>query len=203
VRRPDRSVLMERPLQNASTDTRLIAGRMPPGSFTLDPGMRAGDEFTDVTSPGYREHAKRVAERGGAMEYATSVEEEEGKEQADQIRELVLMALLATTMFGEATGANQVGRYIAERDAFFKGPYQTVTIGQRPPSPIHALSWPLPVRRRPGANTRGGGWQGVPDDWRRIQAGQTRTLTRQDLLDYLRKTYGGSGEIYPFPRMGN
>ncbi len=94
VRRPDRSVNM----------------RIPPGSFTQDPGMRAPDEFTDVTSRGYNEWAKRAAERGGAKEYATSVEEEERREQADQIRELALMALLATTMVGQ---------------------YQTATVGQR------------------------------------------------------------------------
>ena len=29
-------------------------GRVAPGSFNMDPGMRAPDEFTDVTSAGYR-----------------------------------------------------------------------------------------------------------------------------------------------------
>ena len=85
-RRPDRSV------------------RIPPGSFTQDPGMRARDEFTDVASRGYNENAKRVAERGGAREYATSVEEEGGKKRADEIRNLVLMTLVALTTYGGATG---------------------------------------------------------------------------------------------------
>ena len=75
VRRPDRSV------------------RMQPGSFTQDPGMRAGDEFTDVGSAGYREQAKRVAEGGGAKEYATSVEEESAAERADLMRNVALTAL--------------------------------------------------------------------------------------------------------------
>jgi hypothetical protein len=75
VRRPDRSV------------------RMQPGSFTQDPGMRARDQFTDVGSAGYREQAKRVAERGGAKEYATSVEEESAAERADLMRNIALTAL--------------------------------------------------------------------------------------------------------------
>ena len=66
-----------------------IVGRMPPGSFTQDPGMRAGDEFTDVGSPGYREQAKRVAERGGAKEYATSGEGEGAEARADTLRNRV------------------------------------------------------------------------------------------------------------------
>ena len=77
--------------------------RIQPGSFTLDPGMRARDEFTDVGSAGYREAAKRVAERGGAKEYATSVEEEEGRRSAEQKREWtarVLAALVGGSAFG-------------------------------------------------------------------------------------------------------
>ena len=35
-------------------------GRVAPGSFNMDPGMRAPDEFTDVTSDGYNEWAKRA-----------------------------------------------------------------------------------------------------------------------------------------------
>ena len=84
VRRPDRSV------------------RIPPGSFTQDPGMRARDEFTDVTSRGYNEWAKRAAERGGAKEYATSVEEEERRKQAETLRTRVayVLALLASRGIG-------------------------------------------------------------------------------------------------------
>jgi len=118
VRRPNRSVSLERPLQDASTDTRLleraaelaeelesVVGRMPPGSFTLDPGMRAADEFTDVTSPGYREHATRVAERGGAKEYATSVEEEKADAEADTLRNRIGMALASMAAIGMGTNA--------------------------------------------------------------------------------------------------
>jgi hypothetical protein len=96
--------------------------------------MRAPDEFTDVTSAGYREQAKRVAERGGAKQYATSVEEEEGKKRADEIRNLVLMTLVALTTFGEATGANRVGRYINERDAFFARNPTEVTLAPTYPT---------------------------------------------------------------------
>ena len=63
--------------------------RVSPGSFTQDPGMRAADEFQDVTSAGYREAAERVAERGGAKEYATSVGQEEAEAGADELRNAV------------------------------------------------------------------------------------------------------------------
>jgi hypothetical protein len=102
-----------------------IVGRMPPGSFTSetrrfasrastgsavqDPGMRAGDEFTDVTSAGYREQAKRVAERGGAKEYATSVEEEEADARADTLRNRVGMALMALSGVAAVGGATRLG----------------------------------------------------------------------------------------------
>jgi len=68
--------------------------------------MRAPDEFSDVASAGYREQAKRVAERGGARQDATSVEEEERRKQADEVRNLVLMALAALSTYGGATGAS-------------------------------------------------------------------------------------------------
>ena len=77
--------------------------RIQPESFTQDPGMRAADEFTDVGSAGYREQAKRVAERGGAKEYATSVEEEEAKRSAQQKREWAAR-ILAALMGGRAMG---------------------------------------------------------------------------------------------------
>ena len=125
VRRPDRSVslgfagdvagdplsyaLPDLPLKDLDRAAELveeleaIAKRIPPGSFTQDPGMRAGDEFTDVGSAGYREQAKRVAERGGAKEYATSVEEGEATRSAEQKREWtarVLGALVGGSAFG-------------------------------------------------------------------------------------------------------
>ena len=64
--------------------------------------MRARDEFTDVTSRGYNEWAKRAAERGGAKEYATSVEEEERRKQAETLRTRVayVLALLASQGIG-------------------------------------------------------------------------------------------------------
>ena len=77
--------------------------RIAAGSFNLDPGMRAPDEFTDVTSEGYNEWAERAAERGGAKEYATSVEEEEGRRAAEQKREWtarILAALVGGSAFG-------------------------------------------------------------------------------------------------------
>ena len=126
VRRPDRSVssgfagdvagdplsyaLPDLPLKDLDRAAELveelesIVGRMPPGSFTQDPGMRAGDEFTDVGSAGYRENAKRVAERGGAKEYATSVEEEEERRQAEQKREWTAR-VLAALVGGSALGS--------------------------------------------------------------------------------------------------
>jgi hypothetical protein len=113
---------MERPLRDASTDMRLleraaelaeeleqIVARMPEGSFTQDPGMRARDQFTDVGSAGYREQAKRVAEGGGAKQYATSVEEEEAEARADTLRNRVGMALMALSGVAAAGGALNLG----------------------------------------------------------------------------------------------
>ena len=107
MRRPDRSVLLERPLQDASTDTRLRgwgAERIPPGSFTMDPGMRAqAGQFTDVTSRDYARQAAAQAKRGGAMQYATSVEEEQADASADTKRDLLMIALL-TLLGGKGLG---------------------------------------------------------------------------------------------------
>jgi hypothetical protein len=94
-----------------------IVGRMPPGSFTQDPGMRAGDEFTDVGSAGYREQAKRVAERGGAKEYATSVEEEEADAEADTMRNRVGTALAAMVGLGSAGALGAASRPLVNRGA--------------------------------------------------------------------------------------
>jgi hypothetical protein len=77
--------------------------RIAEGSFNMDPGMRAADEFTDVASAGYRENAKRVAERGGDKQYATSVEEEEADTEADERRKQ-LMFVLAALIGGGAGG---------------------------------------------------------------------------------------------------
>jgi len=69
--------------------------RIAAGSFNMDPGMRAPDEFTDVASSGYRENAKRVAERGGDKQYATSVEEEAADAEADERRKQLMFVLAA------------------------------------------------------------------------------------------------------------
>ena len=74
--------------------------RIAAGSFNMDPGMRAPDEFTDVTSEGYNEWAKRAAERGGAKEYATSVEEQEADSEVDERRKQLLFALAALVTGG-------------------------------------------------------------------------------------------------------
>ena len=88
-RRPDRSV------------------RMQPGEATLDPGMRAqAGQFTDVTSPGYARQAAAQAERGGAMEFGTSV----GAER-DAGRDALIMEIVGMVLAGLATGgvANTLG----------------------------------------------------------------------------------------------
>jgi len=84
VRRPDRSV-----------------------QHMLDPGMRAQrGEFTDVTSPGYRETAKRAAERGGAMEYASKEESEAAESRAETTRDLAILAIMLTSLPGGVKSAH-------------------------------------------------------------------------------------------------
>jgi len=83
--------------------------RVSPGSFTQDPGMRARDEFTDITSRGYNEQAKRVAERGGAKEYATSVGQEEAEAGADELRNAVAL-ILASLVGGAGLGRGTAAR---------------------------------------------------------------------------------------------
>ena len=70
------------------------APRMQPGSFNMDPGMRARDEFQNVASAGYNQNAQRVAERGGAKQYETSVQEEQAGQRSASARNQMLMALL-------------------------------------------------------------------------------------------------------------
>ncbi len=100
--------------------------RIAAGSFNMDPGMRAPDEFTDVTSAGYRENAKRAAERGGAKEYATSVEEEEADSEADERRKQLLFAL-AALITGGAGG-------MAANRALGPGARPGLGLGSRNPS---------------------------------------------------------------------
>jgi len=100
--------------------------RIAAGSFNMDPGMRAPDEFTDVTSEGYNEWAKRAAERGGAKEYATSVEEEEADSEADELRGQLLFALAALGLGG-------VGGKVANR-MLGPGARPGLGLGSRNPS---------------------------------------------------------------------
>ena len=117
VRRPDRSVRFEVPdlpwddvghrqgLRDRFDEAVGEDERIQEGSFGLDPGMRAADEFQDVASAGYRENAKRVAERGGAEQYSTSVGQEEGEAEADELRNAV--ALILAGLIGGGFGAGR------------------------------------------------------------------------------------------------
>ena len=89
VRRPDRSV------------------RIPPGSFTQDPGMRAqAGQFTDVTSRDYARQAAAQAKRGGALEFGTSVGAERDAGRDRLIMEIVGMVL--ATMAGAKMGSSPI-----------------------------------------------------------------------------------------------
>ena len=112
--------------------------RIAAGSFNMDPGMRAPDEFTDVTSEGYNEWAKRAAERGGAKEYATSVEEEEADSEADERRKQLLFALAALVTGG-------VGGKVANR-MLGPGARPGLGLGSRNPS---QAEWNA-MKMRPG-----------------------------------------------------
>ena len=104
-RRPDRSIGGMRRQGPVDRFDEAVGedARIQPESFTQDPGMRARDEFADITSRGYNEWAKRAAEHGGSKEYATSVEEEEAAESAATKRDLLMIALL-TLLGGKGLG---------------------------------------------------------------------------------------------------
>ena len=106
VRRPDRSVGGMRRQGPVDRFDEAVGEdeRIQEGSFGLDPGMRAADEFQDVASAGYRENAKRVAERGGAEQYSTSVGQEEAEAASDELRNAVAL-ILASLAGGGALGA--------------------------------------------------------------------------------------------------
>lgn len=94
------------------------APRMQPGSFNMDPGMRARDEFQNVASAGYNQNAQRVAERGGAKQYETSVQEEQAGERSASARNQMLMALLMAMGPGVlGKGAGALGRGAGSRGA--------------------------------------------------------------------------------------
>ena len=93
VRRPDRSE------------------RIPPGSFTQDPGMRAqAGQFTDVTSRDYARQAAAQAKRGGALEFGTSV----GAER-DAGRDALIMEIVGIVLAGMA-GAKWGSSPIPDKD---------------------------------------------------------------------------------------
>ena len=92
--------------------------RIQPESFTQDPGMRARDEFTDITSKGYNEWATRVAENP-QKRYATSVEEEEGQRQAETLRTRVAYAL--ALLAGQSIGRMAIGPRASPRRVFGAG----------------------------------------------------------------------------------
>ena len=100
--------------------------RIAAGSFTMDPGMRAPDEFSDVASPGYRENAKRVAERGGNKQYATSLEEEDADAEADERRKQLMFALAALI------GGGMLGKGASR--AMGPGPRPGLGVGARNPT---------------------------------------------------------------------
>ncbi len=98
VRRPDRSVDL--------SDVR-ARERIQPGSFTLDPGMRAQKgQFTDVTSRDYGRHHAAHAKRGGALQFGTSVEAERDAGRDKLIMEIVGMVLAA--MAGAKMGSSPI-----------------------------------------------------------------------------------------------
>jgi len=195
VRRPDRSVSMRFEPQDAprgelkdleraaelAEELEEIVNRMPPGSFTQDPGMRAGDEFTDVTSAGYREGAERVAERGGAKEYATSVEEEEADAEADTLRNRVGTALASMAVMG--MGMNAALGFGAARTGGATIP-SALGAGAREATGMYArVADPLAQRMRPtdmGIQTVGRGL-GTPAQMAEREAAE-RAL-RQSMAD--------------------
>ena len=99
------------------------APRMQPGSATLDPGRRAPDEFQNVASAGYNQNAQRVAERGGAKQYETSVQEEQADQQSATARKGMLLALMAMMGVGGVGGVASAARPMT---AFQRGTFGQV-----------------------------------------------------------------------------
>ena len=116
-RGPDRSINGMR--RQGPVDRFDEGERIQPESFTQDPGMRARDEFTDVGSAGYRENAKRVAERGGAEQYSTSVGQEEAQRQAEKRRTQVAFAL--AILASQGMGRMAIGPRASRRQVFGAG----------------------------------------------------------------------------------
>jgi hypothetical protein len=125
-------------------------GRIAAGSFNMDPGMRAADEFTDVASPGYRENAKRVAERGGNKQYATSLEEEEAGGEAEERRKQLMFALAA--LIGGGAGGMGVSK------AMGPGPRPGLGVGARNPS---QAEWNAMKMRQTSGRSQGANFHGM------------------------------------------
>jgi len=109
VRRPDRSIGGMRRQGPVDRFDEAVGedARIQPGSFTQDPGMRAqAGQFTDVTSRDYGRHYGAHAERGGALEFATSVGAERDAERDTLIMEIVGMVL--ATMAGAKMGSSPI-----------------------------------------------------------------------------------------------
>jgi hypothetical protein len=91
--------------------------RIQPGEFTLDPGMRAqAGQFTDVTSPGYAAQAAAQAERGGAMEFGTSV-----GAGRDAGRDALIMEIVGMVLATMAGAGPRHGGYAPAAGAKFHG----------------------------------------------------------------------------------
>ena len=152
--------------------------RIAAGSFNMDPGMRAPDEFTDVTSEGYRESAKRVAERGGAKEYATSVEEEEADSEADELRGQLLFALAALGLGGVGGMAANRALGPGARPGLGLGPAPTMQApyprGGVPPGAWEGVHQPRPFLR---GSTSGA------DHWRHPRYFKENRPTHSSLQD--------------------
>jgi len=124
--------------------------RIAAGSFNMDPGMRAADEFTDVASPGYRENAKRVAERGGKKQYATSLEEEEADAEADERRKQLMFALAALI------GGGMLGKGASR--AMGPGPRPGLGVGARNPT---QAEWNAMKMRQTSGRSQGANFHGM------------------------------------------
>ena len=144
--------------------------RIQPGSFTQDPGMRARDEFTDITSKGYNEWATRAAENP-QKQYATSVEEEEAQRQAETLRTRVAYAL--SLLVGRGIGQVAIGPRASSR--------RVMGMGLDPQSNIATMVAALtPEARDRGWTPHQIGRRMVEPAWARIN-------------DFLEEAYATSG----------
>jgi hypothetical protein len=152
--------------------------RMQPGEAMLDPGMRAqAGQFTDVTSPGYAAQAAAQAERGGAMEFGTSVEAEGDAGRDALIMEIVGAVLAMMTGAGAArTPGGGAGGYIPSAGAKFHG------MTGRPINAGVSRINPAQSHRIPGTGPAppGGPVRGVPRPRQNVR-GRRPTRGQEDL----------------------